>query len=119
MEQKQEAEIDKPITETMTFNIQDHQVVGIRLLQTDGTSFCGAFRADRGSVVCSHFDLKGLEKAGIPVAMAKNWKVNGLKGELDAKIEKVNMLASEKGISVGMTVRQALCPLAVRLMWPL
>jgi len=106
--QEQQAKIDKPITETMTFDIQGHQVVGIRLLQTNGTSFCGAFRADHGLVVCSHFDLKGLEKAGIPAAMAKNWKVNGLKGELDAKIEKVNKPAAEKGISVGMTVRQGL-----------
>ncbi len=106
--QKQQTKIDKPISKTMVFNIRGHQVVGIRLLQTNGTSFCGAFRADRGLVVCSHFDLKGLEKAGIPAAMARNWKANGLKGELDAKIEKTNKLATERGISAGMTVRQAL-----------
>jgi len=71
-------------------------------------SFCGAYRADHGLVVCTHFDLQALGEAGIPAAMAKHWKANGLKGELDAKIEKVNALAAAKGITVGMTVREAL-----------
>lgn len=101
-------DLDKPISQVMTVDIQGRQVVGIRLLQTNGVSFCGAYRADRGLVVCGHFNMNGLEKAGIPAAMAKNWKVNGLRGELDAKIEKVNSPAAAKGISVGMTVRQAL-----------
>jgi len=98
----------KPITQIMTVDIKGHQVVGVRLLQTNGVSFCGAYRADHGLVVCSHFDLRALGKAGIPAAMAKHWKENGLKGELDARIEKVNALAAARGISIGMTVREAL-----------
>jgi len=102
------AKLDNPVVEIMTVDIQGRQVVGVRLLKPDGVSFCGAYRADHGLVVCSHFDLQGLEEDGVPAAMAQNWKVNGLKGELDAKIKKVNSLAAAKGISVGMTVREAL-----------
>jgi len=102
------AKSGKPITQTVTVNIKGHRVVGVRLLLTNGVSFCEAYRADHGLVVCSHFDLRALGKAGIPAAMAKHWKENGLKGELDAKIEKVNALAAAKGIAVGMTVREAL-----------
>lgn len=97
-----------PLTETVTVDIQGHQVAGVRLLQPNGVSFCGAYRAEYGLVVCSHFDITALEEAGIAAAMAENWKINGLKGELEAPIVKVNGLAAAKGVKPGMKVRQAL-----------
>ncbi len=97
-----------PIMETTSVDIQGQQVTGVRLLQTNGESFCGAYRAENGLVVCGHYDLNALGKAGIPAAMAKDWKVNGLKGELDAPIVKVNKLAEAKGVKTGMPVREAL-----------
>ncbi len=98
----------KPISQTSTFDIQGQKVTGIRLLQSNGVSFAGAYRAEKGVVVCGHFDVSALEKAGIPAAMAKNWKKNGLQGELNAPIEKVNHLAAAKGVKIGMQVREAL-----------
>ena len=99
---------EKPILEMDTFDVGGGQTVAVKLLRTDGAPLAYFMRANHGVVVCPHFDLEGLRGGGTPAAMAKDWKVNGLKGELDAKIEKVNALAAAKGVTVGMTVREAL-----------
>jgi len=97
-----------PLTEMVIVDIQGKPVPGIRLLQTDGVSYAGTYRAEHGVVVCSHFDIAALEQAGVAAASAMNWKINGLKGELDAPIMKVNGLAAAKGVKPGMKVREAL-----------
>ena len=97
-----------PLTQETVAVIDGSAMPGLLLLQAGGTSYAGTYRAAHGVVVCGHFDINMLEKAGIAAAMAKDWKTNGLVGELDAPIVKANGLAAAKGVEPGMKVRDAL-----------
>jgi len=97
-----------PLTQETVADIDGSAIPGLRLLQANGVSYAGTYRAAHGVVVCGHFDLNTLEKAGVAAAMAKDWKTNGLVGELDAPIVKANGLAAAMGVKPGMKVRDAL-----------
>ena len=97
-----------PLTRETVADIDGSAMPGLLLLQADGASYAGTYRAAHGVVVCGHFDINTLEKAGIAAAMAKDWKTHGLVGELDAPIVKANGLAAAKGVEPGMKVRDAL-----------
>ena len=97
-----------PTIHSELFQIAGNQVVGVILLKPDGKIFAGYFRAKKGLVVCSHFDIEAMNKAKIPVAMSPGWATNTLKQEINGNIVKVNKLAAAKGVKVGMKVRDAL-----------
>ncbi len=93
---------------TENFTVQGASFTGVQLLKSNGKIFAGYFRAKHGLVVCSHFDIKAMNQGKIPAAMAPHWGTNSLKQEIEEKIIKVNALAAEKGVKVGMSVREAL-----------
>ena len=88
--------------------VDGQTITAIKLLAEDGRPYAFVFRAAGGLVVCPHFDLNGLEKGGMPAARAQNWKQHGFREQLDEAVDGVNRLAVAKGITKGMTVRQAL-----------
>ena len=102
----------KPLYETKVLRVGDAEVVGMKLLRADCAPFGYFLRAEHGVVVCTHFDLDGLAHGHTAAAMAKGWTANGIEGELNAKIFKVNALAEAKGGKAGMTVRDALLKLS-------
>ena len=90
------------------FNIDGKEFAGVQLLKSNGKIFAGYFRAANGLVLCPHFDLAAMEKAGIPAALAGKWSKNSLEQEISEKIIKVNNLAKKKGVKIGMSVKEAL-----------
>ena len=89
-------------------DVDGQTITAIKLLAEDGRPYAFVFRAAGGLVVCPHFDLNGLAQGGMPAARAHNWKLHGFREQLDESIDGVNELATAKGITIGMTVRQAL-----------
>jgi uncharacterized protein YunC (DUF1805 family) len=99
---------NEPPVAVETLNMDGQTVTAMKLLQPDGKPYAFVFRAAEGLIVCPHFDLEGLAQGGVAAARAYKWKLHGFREQLDEPIEGLNDLAAAKGITVGMTVRQAL-----------
>jgi len=97
-----------PVVQVENMRVGRSSVLGVKMLRHDGRPLGYFIRAERGVIVCPHFDITTLGGAGIPAATAKNWTTNGIRGELKAKILRVNVPASALGVKPGMTVEEAL-----------
>lgn len=97
-----------PAVQLEELQVGNATCLGMKLLTADGRPFAFLIRADRGIVACPHFAIGPLGKAGLPAATAKNWKQNGIRGELREPILAANEPAAALGIKPGMTVEEAL-----------
>ena len=101
-------EKEAKLQKSKLFRIDGKTFVGVKLLKRNGKMFAGYFRAEKGLVVCPHFDVDAMNNGKIPAAMILNWSKHTLDQEINERIVKVNDLAKNKGVKRGMGVKDAL-----------
>ena len=79
---------------------------GVIIYQANGKPLSVTIRANKGVIVCSHFDLKALESHNIAAASVQG--IKSIDEALDSKVVYVNSLAEKLGVTPGMPVREAL-----------
>lgn len=76
------------------------------IYRADGKPLSITIRADKGVIVCSHFDLNALESHGVAAAMVQG--IKSIEEALETRVVKVNQLAEALGVRPEMPVQEAL-----------
>jgi uncharacterized protein YunC (DUF1805 family) len=95
-----------PVAEVKEIKLANGVAQGVMIYQANGKPLSVTIRANRGVIVCSHFDLKALESHNIAAASVQG--IKSIDEALESKVVHVNSLAEKLGVVPGMSVREAL-----------
>ena len=95
-----------PVAEVKEIKLANGVAQGVMIYQANGKPLSVTIRANKGVIVCSHFDLKALESHNIAAASVQG--IKSIDEALDSKVVHVNSLAEKLGVVPGMSVREAL-----------
>ncbi len=94
------------ISEVKEIKLANGAAHGVVIYLANGKPFSVTIRANKGVIVCSHFDLKALESHNIAAASVQG--IKSIDEAFDSRVVHVNSLAEKLGIVSGAPVREAL-----------